>query len=37
MEVRMKERTIRILITIISAIADILISSRNKKKGGKKE
>jgi len=36
----MKEKTIRIIITIISAIADILLSSwngKNKKKGDKKK
>lgn len=33
----MKAKTIQIIITIIAAIADILVSSRNKNKGGKKK
>jgi len=33
----MKAKTIQIIITIIAAIADILVSNRNKNKGGKKK
>ncbi len=33
----MKAKTIQIIITIIAAIADILISTKSKNKGGKKK
>jgi len=33
----MKEKTIRIIITIIATIAEILISTKSKNKGGKKK